>query len=70
MDGNDSLKRVTSAKTVISEDSEVDTSWSRVSQEWKDLRDVGDEYFIPWDEVNSWGISGSTNLLHEEEVCY
>jgi hypothetical protein len=65
MDGNDSLKRVISAKTVISEDSAGETLQSRVPREWMDLRDVGSEYFIPRDEVDQWEKPDSPNSLHD-----
>ncbi|KAF8341848.1 hypothetical protein F5887DRAFT_887753 [Amanita rubescens] len=65
MDGNDSLKRVISAKTVISEDSTGETLRSRVPNEWMDLRDVGSEYFIPRDEVEQWEKHDSLNSLHD-----
>ena len=67
MDGNDSLKRVTSAKTVISEDGATgEVSRGRVPREWIDLRDVGSDHFIPRDEVDKWEIRNSSNSLHDE----
>ena len=66
MDGNDSLKRVTLAKTVVSEDNDTgETLQRRVPREWMDLRDVGSDYFIPRDEVDKWEKPDSSNSLHE-----
>ncbi|KAF8338601.1 hypothetical protein F5887DRAFT_843200, partial [Amanita rubescens] len=61
MDGNDSLKRIMLTKTLISEDDEGNTLQSRICREWKDSRNVGDEYFIAREEVDKWDINGSTN---------
>lgn len=67
MDGNDSLKRVISAKVSISNDDEGEMSRSRLCREWKDSRSVGDEYLIPREEVDKWEINqGSANVFDEE----
>lgn len=68
MDGNDSLKRIMSTKTLISDDDEGDTLQSRICRERKDSRDIGDEYFIAREEVDKWDINQSTNTVFDEEV--